>query len=310
MEKVKVVAPATLSNLGSGFDVFGMALSEPFDIIEARKTSEPGVIIESVEGWGAEVITMDAALNSTGVAAAEVLKKSNADFGIAFNIKKGFRPGSGIGSSGASAAGGAVAAHLLLKNKLPPRDIVACAAESERVTSGSFHADNVGPCVLGGFTVIRCYEPLELKKITPPKNLGVVVVMPSFTVKTLDARTVIPKQVKLSDMIYEVGNASSLVLGMCSGDVDLIGKSMTDIVVEPSRSKLNPGLMDAKKAAIEAGAAGSFLGGSGPCVIAIFDNSLTDGKPILDAMLDSYKRANIAVDKTWITTWGEGCRSL
>ena len=310
MEKVKVVAPATLSNLGSGFDVFGMALSEPFDIIEARKTSEPGVIIESVEGWGAEVITMDAALNSTGVAAAEVLKKSNADFGIAFNIKKGFRPGSGIGSSGASAAGGAVAANLLLKNKLPTRDIVACAAESERVTSGSFHADNVGPCVLGGFTVIRCYEPLELKKITPPKNLGVVVVMPSFTVKTLDARTVIPKQVKLSDMIYEVGNASSLVLGMCSGDVDLIGKSMTDIVVEPSRSKLNPGLMDAKKAAIEAGAAGSFLGGSGPCVIAIFDNSLTDGKPILDAMLDSYKRANIAVDKTWITTWGEGCRSL
>ena len=310
MEKVKVVAPATLSYLGSGFDVFGMALSEPFDIIEARKTSEPGVIIESVEGWGAEVITMDAALNSTGVAAAEVLKKSNADFGIAFNIKKGFRPGSGIGSSGASAAGGAVAANLLLKNKLPPRDIVACAAESERVTSGSFHADNVGPCVLGGFTVIRCYEPLELKKITPPKNLGVVVVMPSFTVKTLDARTVIPKQVKLSDMIYEVGNASSLVLGMCSGDVDLIGKSMTDIVVEPSRSKLNPGLMDAKKAAIEAGAAGSFLGGSGPCVIAIFDNSLTDGKPILDAMLDSYKRANIAVDKTWITTWGEGCRSL
>lgn len=310
MEKVKVVAPATLSNLGSGFDVFGMALSEPFDIIEARKTSEPGVIIESVEGWGAEVITMDAALNSTGVAAAEVLKKSNADFGIAFNIKKGFRPGSGIGSSGASAAGGAVAANLLLKNKLPPRDIVACAAESERVTSGSFHADNVGPCVLGGFTVIRCYEPLELKKITPPKNLGVVVVMPSFTVKTLDARTVIPKQVKLNDMIYEVGNASSLVLGMCSGDVDLIGKSMTDIVVEPSRSKLNPGLMDAKKAAIEAGAAGSFLGGSGPCVIAIFDNSLTDGKPILDAMLDSYKRANIAVDKTWITTWGEGCRSL
>ncbi|WP_400194746.1 homoserine kinase [Candidatus Methanomassiliicoccus intestinalis] len=310
MEKVKVVAPATLSNLGSGFDVFGMALSEPFDIIEARKTSEPGVIIESVEGWGAEVITMDAALNSTGVAAAEVLKKSNADFGIAFNIKKGFRPGSGIGSSGASAAGGAVAANLLLKNKLPPRDIVACAAESERVTSGSFHADNVGPCVLGGFTVIRCYEPLELKKITPPKNLGVVVVMPSFTVKTLDARTVIPKQVKLSDMIYEVGNASSLVLGMCSGDVDLIGKSMTDIVVEPSRSKLNPGLMDAKKAAIEAGAAGSFLGGSGPCVIVIFDNSLTDGKPILDAMLDSYKRANIAVDKTWITTWGEGCRSL
>ena len=310
MEKVKVVAPATLSNLGSGFDVFGMALADPFDVIEARKTSEPGVIIESIEGWGAEAITNDATLNSTGVAAAEVLKKGNADFGIAFTIKKGFRPGSGIGSSGASAAGGAVAANLLLSNKLSPRDVITCAAESEKVTSGSFHADNVGPCVLGGFTVIRCCEPLEIKSIAPPKNLGVVIVMPSFTVKTLDARMVIPKQVSMSDLTYEVGNASSLVLGMCCGDIDLIGKSMTDVIVEPSRSKLNPGLLEAKNAAIEAGAAGSFLGGSGPCVIAVFDNSITDGKSILEAMLGSYERANIAVDKTWITTWGEGCRSL
>lgn len=120
MEKVKVVAPATLSNLGSGFDVFGMALAEPFDHIEARKTSEPGVTIEAIEGWGAEGITTDATLNSAGVAAAEVLKKCEADFGIALTIKKGFRPGSGIGSSGASAAGGAVAANILaVRNSLP-----------------------------------------------------------------------------------------------------------------------------------------------------------------------------------------------
>ena len=128
--------------------------------------------------------------------------------------------------------------------------------------------------------------------------------------KTLDARMVIPKQVPMSDLTYEIGNASSLVLGMCYGDISLIGRSMTDVVVEPSRSKLNPGFVEAKNAAIEAGAAGAFLGGSGPCVIAIFDNSLTDGKSILEAMLGSYERANIAVDKTWITTWGEGCRSL
>ncbi|WP_400259708.1 homoserine kinase [Candidatus Methanomassiliicoccus intestinalis] len=310
MEKVKVVAPATLSNLGSGFDVFGMALAEPFDHIEARKTSEPGVTIEAIEGWGAEGITTDATLNSAGVAAAEVLKKCEADFGIALTIKKGFRPGSGIGSSGASAAGGAVAANILAGKQLTPRDVVVCAAESERVTSGSFHADNVGPCVLGGFSVIRSYEPLEIKRVQPPKNLGIVIVMPSFTVKTLDARAVIPQQVALHDMIYEVGNAASLVLGMCYEDIELIGKSMSDVVIEPARAKLNPGLNEAKEAAIEAGAAGAFLGGSGPCVIAAYDLTYVDGQTILEAMLGSYERAKIAIDKTWITTWGEGCRSL
>lgn len=311
MEKVKVVAPATLSNLGSGFDVFGMALTAPFDTIEAVKTAEPGIVsIESIEGWGAEEITLDAALNSAGISAKEVLQLGNADFGISLKIKKGIRPGSGIGSSGASAAGAAVAANLLLEEKLSPRDLVVCAAKSEAATSGSFHADNVGPSILGGFTVIRTYSPLELKSITPPKNLGVVVVMPSFTVKTSDARCVLPEQVALKDFVYEIGNASSLVIGMCYDDISLIGKSMSDIVIEPARAKLNPGLNEAKDAALSAGAAGSFLGGSGPCVIAVYDMSLVNGEDIMEAMLGSYERAKIDVDKSWVTTWGEGCRSV
>ena len=164
-----------------------------------------------------------------------VLAQANADFGMAIRIRKGIRPASGIGSSGASAAGGACAANLLLDNPLRPEELVFSAAKAEQTTSGSFHADNVGPAVMGGFTIIKSYDPFEILRGDPPRNLGVVVTMPDFLVSTKEARCkVLPAQVPLKSMIYEVGNASSLVLGMCRGDVDLIGRSMKDVVIEPA----------------------------------------------------------------------------
>jgi len=256
MEKVTVRSPATLSNLGSGFDVFGLALREPYDVVEARRIAERKVIIEGIDGPGCSSITTDAARNSAGIAAKAVLEKSGSDHGIALRIKKGIRPCSGIGSSGASAAGGAFAANLILDKPLRSEELVLCAAQAERGTSGSFHADNVGPAVLGGFTVIRAYEPFEIHRMEPPANLGAVVTMPDFLVNTKEARKVLPSSVPLKSMIFEVGNAASLVLGMCRGDVEMIGRSMADKVVEPARAPLNPHLKEAEAAAMEAGAAG------------------------------------------------------
>ncbi|MFA7162120.1 MAG: homoserine kinase, partial [Candidatus Methanomethylophilaceae archaeon] len=180
-EWVKVSAPATISNIGPGFDIFGMALQEPFDIIEARKI-DSGVRITGVSGPGSDTIPCDSKLNSVGIAAEEVLRRTEADFGIELRIKKGIRPCSGIGSSGASAAGGAYAAHLLTGEKLTERELVLCAAHAEDVTSGGFHADNVAPCIMGGFTIIRSYQPFEVVSIEPPKDLGVVVAMPDVMV--------------------------------------------------------------------------------------------------------------------------------
>lgn len=309
MDKVTVRSPATLSNLGSGFDVFGMALREPFDEIEARRIPGHDVVIEAVEGWGAESITTAAERNSAGVAAMSVLAQANADFGVAIRIKKGIRPASGIGSSGASAAGGACAANLLLDKPLRPEELVFSAAKAEQTTSGSFHADNVGPAVMGGFTIIKSYDPFEILRVDPPRNLGVVVTMPDFLVSTKEARKVLPAQVPLKSMIYEVGNASSLVLGMCRGDVELIGRSMKDVVIEPARAPLNHHLQEAESAAKDAGAAGVFLGGSGPCVIAIYDLELREGRDIAAAVRDVYGRHGINSD-TWVTTWGDGCRRV
>jgi homoserine kinase len=309
MDKVTVRSPATLSNLGSGFDVFGLALREPYDVVEARRIPDHEVVIEAIEGPGAQSITTDAARNSAGIAARAVLDRAGSDFGIALRIKKGIRPCSGIGSSGASAAGGACAANLVLDKPLLSEDLVLCAAQAEQTTSGSFHADNVGPAVLGGFTVIRAYEPFEIHRMDPPANLGVVVTMPDFLVNTREARKALPSSVPLKSMIFEVGNAASLVLGMARGDIELVGRSMADQVIEPARAPLNPNLKEAEAAARAAGAAGSFLGGSGPCVIAIYDRKRADGEAIAEAVREVYSDNGVKSD-TWVTTWGEGCRRL
>ncbi len=283
--------------------MFGMALREPFDIIEARRTEEKRVVIERIEGRGADIITKASRRNSASLAAMAVLERGKADFGIVLKIKKGIRPCSGIGSSGASAAGGAFAANLLMDKPLTSKEVVQCAAKAEP----NGHADNVSPSVLGGFTIIRSYDPFEVLQVKPPSNLGVVVAMPNFMVSTREARKVIPSSVGLKAMISHVGNASSLVLGMTNGDVELIGRSIIDKVIEPSRARLVPYLREVQAAAIEKGAVGTFLGGSGPCSIAFFNTDNNNGTAIAASMSSVYQDHGIKCE-TWITSWGEGCR--
>ena len=305
-EWVKIHAPATTSNLGAGFDIFGLALNEPYDTIEGRKI-DSGIVIKEVSGPGSDSIPLDPEKNSVGIAAAEVLRRTGAEFGIEIKIKKGIRPGSGIGSSGASAAGGAYLAHVLTGEKLTPTEVVLCAAHAENVTSGGFHADNVAPCILGGFTIIRSYEPFEVISIRPPEDLGIVIAMPDVVVFTADSRKVLPAEVSVRDLVFHVGNASSMVHGMEIGDVDLIGRSVKDAVFEPARTPLVPHPKEAEKAALSAGAKASFLGGSGPCIISFFKKSEKNGERIAEAVKKIYSDNDMKCD-TWVTTWGEGCR--
>ena len=305
---IKVAAPATTSNIGAGFDVFGLALKEPYDIIEARKI-ESGIIISEITGPGCESIPTDPAKNSVAIAAKAVMDKCGADFGIELKIKKGIRPGSGIGSSGASAGGGAYIANVLCGNKLKDQEVVMCAAMAEDVTSGGLHADNVAPCIMGGFTIIRSYEPFEVISIPTPENLGVVLALPDVIVYTADSRKVVPREVAIKDMVYEIGNASSLVYAMMTGDLPLIGRSVKDVIVEPARAHLIPYLKDAEACAMSHGALTSFLGGSGPCVITFFDKSTHDGNIIADAIKKLYADKGMKCD-TWVTECGTGCEMI
>ena len=305
---IKVAAPATTSNIGAGFDVFGLALKEPYDIIEARKI-ESGIIISEITGPGCESIPTDPAKNSVAIAAKAVMDKCGADFGIELKLKKGIRPGSGIGSSGASAGGGAYIANVLCGNKLKDQEVVMCAAMAEDVTSGGLHADNVAPCIMGGFTIIRSYEPFEVISIPTPENLGVVLALPDVVVYTADSRKVVPREVAIKDMVYEIGNASSLVYAMMTGDLPLIGRSVKDVIVEPARAHLIPYLKDAEACAMSHGALTSFLGGSGPCVITFFDKSTHDGNIIADAIKKLYADKGMKCD-TWVTECGTGCEMI
>jgi homoserine kinase len=305
---IKVAAPATISNVGPGFDVFGMALENPYDIIEGRKTDR-GIRITEITGPGCDTIPADPEKNSVGIAAAEVLKRCGADFGIEIKIKKGIRPCSGIGSSGASAAGGAYLAHIMCGEMLSSNELVLCAAHAEDVTSGGLHADNVAPCILGGFTVIRSYEPFEVVRINPPEDLGVVVAMPDIMVSTMESRKVLPAEVRVKDLVFHVGNASCLAYAMQIGDLGLLGRSVKDAVFEPARTSLIPYLKEAEAAAMSLGAKASFLGGSGPCVISFFSKKGDNGQTIADGIAEVYRKNGMKCD-AWVTGWGNGCRRL
>ncbi|MHC1680331.1 MAG: homoserine kinase [Methanomassiliicoccales archaeon] len=309
LDRAIVRAPSTIANVGPGFDVFGIALAEPSDLIEVRKTSEPGVHVESIVGTGAYAVTIDNTRNTAAVAAQKVINVAGADFGIAMKINKGIRPASGMGSSGASAAGGAYAANLLLEKPLNMNQLICCASYGEEASSGSRHADNAAPALMGGFTIIRSYEPMDVVRLEPPKNLGIVACLPEFAVPTREARKKVPKTVPMHDVVHQVGHASALVAGMATGDLNLIGRSINDIIVEPARAPLVPFLKDAEKAALNAGAFASFLGGSGPCIAAFYDRSKVDGLLIAKAVQEFYEGHGVECF-CWNTTWGAGCSKV
>lgn len=307
-EWVRIAAPATTSNIGAGFDTFGLAFSEPYDIVEGRKIPS-GIVISSIEGPGADRITREPEKNSVTIALAEVLKRTGADFGVEVRITKGIRPGSGMGSSGASAAGGAYLGYVLTGETLPISEVILCAASAEGYTSGTMHADNVAPCILGGFTIIRSYEPFEVLRVEPPRNLGLVVALPDVEVLTAEARAVLPETVPIRDLVYHVGHASSLVYAMMTGDLALIGRSVGDVVFEPARAHLVPHLKEAEKAAMSHGAIVSFLGGSGPCVMSFYDKDTHQGEVIGDAVRKVFEENGLKCD-IWVTGCGAGCRRL
>ena len=200
-------------------------------------------------------------------------------------------------------------AHILCGEKLTPQEVVLCAAHAEDVTSGGFHADNVAPCVLGGFTVIRSYEPFEVVSIQPPEDLGIVVAMPDVMVPTRESRMVLPHEVPVKDMVFHLGNAACMVYGMQTGDLGLIGRSVQDAVFEPARTPLVPHLKKAEAVAKSHGAIASFLGGSGPCIISFYDKSSHQGESIAESIKALYAENEMKCD-TWITEPGSGCRRI
>lgn len=265
-DSVLVHSPATLSNLGCGFDVLGLALTAPYDTIRLTKSSTPGVRIKHLDPYN---LPTDPLRNVAGVALLALLQEVPDAIGFDMEITKGIMPGSGVGSSAASAVGAVVAANALLGNCFTKMQVVEFAMAGEAVASGARHADNIAPAVFGGFTVVRALEPaLDIVALNAPP-LWVAVVHPQIEIKTKDARKVLPTAVPLGLAVRQWANVAGLVSGFLTADYELIGRSLGDYIVEPARAALIPGLAEARARALAAGAIGGGISGSGPSIFML-----------------------------------------
>src|SRR6476619_6735506 len=271
MNSIKIKSPATVANMVCGFDVLGMCLHEPYDEMEVKLINENKVIIQSADGYP---LNTDPYQNTAGAPLIEMLKTIDDEIGFEVLIKKNIKPGSGLGSSAASATGVVIAANHLLENRFTKNELVQFAMFGEKVASGVKHADNVAPGIFGGITLIRCIFPLDIVSITPPP-LFVTVVHPQIEVKTSDARQILRKEVLLKDAIRQWGNIAGLVAGLVKGDYDLIGRSLEDVIIEPVRSILIPGFDEVKKRSKDAGALGGGISGSGPSIFMLSKDEAT-----------------------------------
>jgi homoserine kinase len=291
MGRVRVSAPATIANLGPGFDVFGLALSTPRDIVELKMVGrgERVRISESSGPYGGE-LPLEAWRNTAGIAAEEALKAGRADFSVEIRIEKGVKPSSGMGSSAASAAAAAFGVNILMGGVLKPEEVIQAAAKGETASAGAAHADNVAPSILGGFTIILSYAPLRVARLEVP-DFKVVLVTPNMALTTRRAREVLPKQVSLGDVVAQVGGVSQLLLGLFKGDVRVLGEAVNrDVVVEPARAILIPGFHRVKRAALDAGAYGCSLSGSGPSLFAICEEGAED---VAEAMVEGFAEEGV-----------------
>jgi homoserine kinase len=288
MDSVRVHAPATVSNVVCGFDCLGFALSEPYDEIQVRKIDEPIIRILHNDDFG---LPTDPGSNVAGVALRALLDSVDADFGFEVEITKNIKPGSGIGSSSASSCGAVVAANHLLGERFSKIELAEFAMEGEKLASGARHADNVAPCIFGGFTLVRSADPLDIVSIKFPP-LYATVIHPQIEIKTADARAILPKQVPLSDAVKQWSNLGSLVAGLSQRDIPLIARSMEDFIVEPVRKSLIPSFDEVKKAAMSAGSLGGGISGSGPSMFMLCDSSAT-AESVRNAMDAVYSKTSI-----------------
>ncbi len=292
-EFVQVFGPASLSNLGPGFDTLGMCLEGIGDTIAAKKTREPGISISFVDNDFGRGITVDPAKNTAGVAAKLVVDRLGYDEGIHLEITKGFKPGSGIGSSAASAVGAAFAANELLGSVLSRDALIDAVLGGEAVASGARHGDNVLPALLGGLVLVSSADPTTYRKISVPADLWLIVILPEVEVLTKQARAMLPGMVPLEAAIHQASALAFMTEAFRAGDWAAVGRwMMCDQIAEPVRSTLVPCYAHIKQAALEAGAYGCALTGSGPAMFAISDDESRAGG-ILQAMQEASVAAGV-----------------
>lgn len=306
MEEIRIFAPATVANVACGFDVLGFCLETVGDEMVVRKVARKGVVITKSLGYD---LPMEVEMNVAGVAALAFMNDFDPELGIEIEIYKNIKPGSGVGSSAASAAGVVVALNKLFGDPYNKEQLTSFAMKGEAVASGCEHADNIAPAIYGGFTLVKSCEPVKILEIPTPSDLFAVIIHPQIEIKTADSRAVLPIEIPLSDAIQQWANVGSLIHALHTSDYELIKESLHDVVIEPNRSKLIPHYDAIKKATLEAGALGCSISGSGPSIFSLCKGKDTALK-VEQAMHDVYKSTGIDFE-TYVSPFNhEGIKVL
>jgi homoserine kinase len=306
--KITVFAPATIANLSCGFDVLGLALEGIGDRMTVSLIPEKGVRIAKITGAD---LPLEAEKNVAGVAALALLHAADYSGGVEIEIEKQILPGSGIGSSAASAAGAVWAINQLLNTPFEPCELVRFAAMGEALASGAAHADNVAPALYGGITLIRSYDPLDIARIHCPPRLYATLLHPQIELKTSDSRSILKRTISLEKGIRQWGNVGGLITGLFTEDYGLISRSLEDGIIEPLRSLLIPGFDDLREAALKAGALGFGISGSGPSVFALSEGketALLTEQSLIHCYLSAgipFKTYTSAINKQGVRLWNE-----
>jgi len=292
MNEIKIFAPATIANVSCGFDILGLCLDSVGDKMVIRKSDKKGVRIAKIVG---QDLPKEAHKNVAGVAVMALLDTLQSDVGFEIEIYKNIKPGSGIGSSAASSAGAVFAVNELLGKPFTSHELVAFAMQGEKLASGTAHADNVAPALLGGFTMVTSYDPLNIIKIDAPSELYATVIHPQIEVKTADSRSVLKQKASLKTLVTQMGHFGGLIAGLYTEDYELIGRSLHDEIIEPNRSILIPEFDQVKAICAKNGALGSGISGSGPSIFALSRGEAT-AKKVAAGMAEVYEKIQVDFD--------------
>lgn len=298
-------APATVGNVGVGFDILGHAFGVIGDRVRAERAAEPGVRIRAITG-AVEELPLEPARNTAGQAVLSLVQAVPVPFGIELTIEKGIPLGSGLGGSAASAVAAAVAANALLDSPLPTEALLPHAIAGEAVASGARHADNVAPSLLGGLVLTVGIDQPRVREIPVPPAIRCVLVHPHMFLSTREARGVLTRLVDLSDVVWQTANLAGFLAGCYANDLALLREAFEDVLIEPQRAKLIPGFAAAKRAAREAGALGCSISGAGPSVFAWCEEG--SAASVRNAMLAAFRDEGLDCDHWIAPIGGDGAR--
>jgi homoserine kinase len=290
--RIKVKAPASVANLGCGYDIIGLAIEATGDEILGRRVPSPGVVISKITGDGG-ILPTNPAKNTAGVAMLKFLDFiGDSKSGFEIEIHKKIAVGTGLGSSASSAAAGAMLANELSGRPLSKRELLPFAIDGEYAADGAYHADNVAPALLGGIQLIRDIHTLDIQRVYVPEGLYVTVVYPKISLFTREARNILNKEVALQKHIQQSANLAGLIIGFMRSDIELIGRSLEDKIIEGQRASLIPGFYKVKESAMGAGALGCSISGAGPSIFAL-SASLQVAEEVGASMQKAFSTKNI-----------------